>query len=88
MLIATSYGDKWRSRRKLLTPSFHFRILDDSMPVFNRAAAALGDHLLGDCEAGRRAVDLFPYVTRCTLDVMLESSMGKVMNNQGEGRKI
>ena len=62
----------------MLTPAFHFRILDDSMKTFNDAGRDLADILIADGDSGKKELDLFPYVTRCTLDIILESAMGKV----------
>src|SRR5687768_15443691 len=39
--LLTSGGRKWRYHRKLLTPAFHFRILEQFIPIMNKTAARL-----------------------------------------------
>lgn len=74
---------KWRSRRKLLTPAFHFRILDDAMKVFNFHGQILAEVLLEDSlKAPDNILNIFNYVTRCTLDIILETSMGQKLGIQ------
>uniref|UniRef100_A0A914DH82 Cytochrome P450 n=1 Tax=Acrobeloides nanus TaxID=290746 RepID=A0A914DH82_9BILA len=34
--LLLSTDDKWRSRRKMLTPSFHFNMLEGFFEVFNK----------------------------------------------------
>ena len=40
--LLLSTHQKWRVRRKLLTPAFHFRILEDALDVFNAQGQTLG----------------------------------------------
>lgn len=39
--LVTSKRNKWRFRRKILTPAFHFRILNDFLPIMNKEATKL-----------------------------------------------
>lgn len=41
----SSDGSKWKTRRRLITPTFHFRILNDFIQVFEEQAAILVKHL-------------------------------------------
>ena len=60
-----------------MTPAFHFRILDDALEVFNAQGLILADVLLEDSRTAESSkLNIFPYVTRCTLDVILETAMG------------
>lgn len=66
--LLTSRGQKWHSRRKILTPAFHFKILDDFIEVFHEQATILVKKL--EKEVNNTGFNCFPYVTLCTLDVI------------------
>lgn len=77
--LLTSFGRKWHSRRKILTPAFHFKILDDFIDVFNEQSLILANKL--DKEVNN-SFNIFPYVTLCTLDIVCETAMGRCINAQ------
>ncbi|XP_068211245.1 cytochrome P450 4C1-like [Palaemon carinicauda] len=80
--LLTSSGAKWRSRRKLLTPAFHFKILEDFVEVFNNESQKLTKKL--QKKADGKPFNLFPYITRCTLDIICETAMGTPINAQDD----
>lgn len=77
--LLTSTGDKWRSRRKMLTPAFHFKILEDFSSVFAEQSSILCDQLR---KAVHKEVDIVPYLTKCTLDIICETAMGEKLRSQ------
>ncbi|KAF4529620.1 hypothetical protein B566_EDAN016817, partial [Ephemera danica] len=73
-------GRKWHTRRKILTPTFHFRILEDFIDVFREHS-----NLLVQCvarELNNTGFDLFPYITLCALDIICETAMGRQIHAQ------
>lgn len=58
----------------MLTPTFHFKILEDFLDIFNKQSQVLVDKLAeihGEMTAkGEERIDIFPYVARCTLDII------------------
>ncbi|KAJ8271753.1 hypothetical protein COCON_G00106120 [Conger conger] len=73
--LLTSTGDKWRRRRKMLTPTFHFSILTEFLEVMNEQAEVLIRKL--EKEAGQGAFNCFNHITLCALDIICETAMGK-----------
>jgi hypothetical protein len=51
----------------MLTPTFHFKILEEFIHVFNEQSAVLIEKLN---EKVGQDFDIFPFITRCTLDVI------------------
>nr|XP_022911487.1 cytochrome P450 4c3-like [Onthophagus taurus] len=78
--LLTSTGSKWKKHRKILTPAFHFKILEDFIPSFNTASDVLVDALIK--EVGEQSTNIFPYITLCMLDSICESAMGTAVNAQ------
>ncbi|VDN32660.1 unnamed protein product [Cylicostephanus goldi] len=73
--LKAAQSDKWRSRRKILTPSFHFKVLNDFIGVFDQQAKKFIDQL-ENAAASKKHFDIFPYVKRCALDIICETAMG------------
>ncbi|XP_046463634.1 cytochrome P450 4C1-like [Daphnia pulex] len=79
--LLTSTGSKWHKRRKMLTPTFHFKILEEFIHVINEQSDVLVEKLN---EKVGQDFDIFPFITRCTLDVICETAMGRHVNAQGK----
>lgn len=77
-LLTVSEKIKWQTRRKALTPAFHFKILDEFVQVFEKHAnillGVLNKHVNED------AFDVCHYINLYTLDVICETSMGVTVN--------
>lgn len=63
-------GRKWSTRRKLLTPTFHFKILGDFIHVFNEQSQVLIEKLNEAVATEKGGFDIYPFITRCTLDII------------------
>ncbi|XP_054163850.1 cytochrome P450 4c3-like [Oppia nitens] len=77
--LVTSSKIKWKTRRKILTPAFHFRILDDFAPVINEQSTVLINKLrtmIDNSKCDDQPIDIVPIITLCTLDVICETAMG------------
>ena len=67
--LLTSHGDKWRARRRLITPSFHFEVLKRYYTVFREETHSLVSKLDQKAEAGE-AFHMYQLVTLATLDMI------------------
>nr|CAD7194207.1 unnamed protein product [Timema douglasi] len=81
--LLTSTGSKWRNHRRIITPTFHFKILEDFLEVFNTNCRKMVDKLRK--EVGGLEFDIHSYVTLCTLDIICETAMGISINAQDGG---
>ncbi|KAK8733802.1 hypothetical protein OTU49_006487, partial [Cherax quadricarinatus] len=78
--LLTSTGSHWHTRRKLLTPAFHFKILEEFMSVFNKQSNKLIQKL--EKKADGNTFDIYDDLTLCVLDVICETAMGRSINAQ------
>ncbi|XP_023211901.1 cytochrome P450 4c21-like [Centruroides sculpturatus] len=70
--LLTSSNDKWRHRRKLLTPAFHFRILEDFQGIFNDHSNILVKKLKNKKQNEEFLID--ELIRLCTLDIIAGKS--------------
>nr|AVL92841.1 CYP450 [Locusta migratoria] len=82
LLIST--GDKWRSHRKLIAPTFHLNVLKSFVGLFNKNGQTLVERLKK--EVGKPSFDAHDYLSETTVDTLLEAAMGvKRTSQDGEG---
>ncbi|KAK0412006.1 hypothetical protein QR680_005976 [Steinernema hermaphroditum] len=79
--LLTSDGGKWHSRRKILTPAFHFSILNSFVPIFSKQAEVFVEQIEKFAGSGEE-LDLFPFIKRCALDIICETAMGAEIGAQ------
>ncbi|XP_026333440.1 cytochrome P450 4C1-like [Hyposmocoma kahamanoa] len=70
LLIST--GSKWFTRRKILTPTFHFNILKNFATVIEEKSRNLVSRL----KQHQNEVDVFSVISDFTLDTICETAMG------------
>ena len=81
--LVTSVGEKWQYHRKLLTPTFNFKVLESFMPNMKQNVDILINRLAEDAEKNDGVIgDTAKYIFPCALDVLCESSMGLDINAQ------
>lgn len=78
LLIST--GQKWHNRRKIITPTFHFKILQQFVDVFNQQSHIFTDKLRERSDG--KAFDIYNLVTLMSLDIISQTAMGVELNAQ------
>ncbi|XP_050426628.1 uncharacterized protein LOC126836950 [Adelges cooleyi] len=85
--LLTSTNEKWQTRRKLLTNTFHFKILETYIPAFNKHAKGLVQNLANASKNDLIVSNLDSHVTLCALDIVCETILGVSLRSQ-EGQSI
>uniref|UniRef100_A0A182SEC0 Cytochrome P450 n=1 Tax=Anopheles maculatus TaxID=74869 RepID=A0A182SEC0_9DIPT len=67
--LLTSKGERWHQHRKLITPTFHFNILDGFCDVFAENSQELVEHLQPYADTGK-PVNMYPFITKAALDII------------------
>ncbi|CAJ0949558.1 unnamed protein product, partial [Mesorhabditis belari] len=77
--LLISKGEKWQQRRKLITPTFHFRHLENYVKTFNNHSKIFVEVV---SELNGEEFDAVPYIKRCALDVICDAAMGATADVQ------
>jgi len=78
--LLTNTGPKWKEHRKLFTPAFHFKILEEFVEVFGSKGSILREKL--EKHVNGPGFDIRPYISLYTLDIICETAMGVQVNAQ------
>jgi len=76
----------WHDRRHMITPSFHFSILNGFSEVMSEQASIMVQQLAKEADTGRY-FDIFHYITLCALDIIMETAMGVSIGAQVSGEE-
>ena len=79
--LLISSGEKWRSHRKIIAPTFHINILKSFIGVFNQNSKNVVEKMRP--EIGK-TFDVHDYMSGVTVDILLETAMGITRTTQDD----
>lgn len=82
--LLNSSGLKWKSRRKMLTPSFHFNILEDFVPTMRTNTKTM-IRLMEEARIASpegKIHDVSDFILKAALDIICETAMGVSVHAQ------
>ncbi|CAK9815342.1 Cytochrome P450 4g15 [Anthophora quadrimaculata] len=71
--LLISSGQKWRTHRKLIAPTFHLNVLKSFIDLFNANSRAVVEKLRKE---GTKEFDVHNYMSELTVEILLETAMG------------
>lgn len=74
-------GTKWHDRRRLLTPTFHFNILEEFLSPVERQSKILVNILRKELSKNN-GFNIIPYAKLAALDIIGNTAMGCEINSQ------
>ncbi|XP_017852485.1 cytochrome P450 4d1 isoform X2 [Drosophila busckii] len=81
--LLVSRGRKWHKRRKIITPAFHFKILDQFVDIFEQESRVLLKNLEKERQLDtKEGFNLYDWINLCTMDAICETAMGVSINAQ------
>ncbi|KAH8300305.1 hypothetical protein KR044_012638 [Drosophila immigrans] len=85
--LLTSTGQHWHIRRKLLTPAFHFKILEQFLDVFKQESVKVINMLQNmlDASDGPCLINLNDIIPRFTLNSICETALGVKLDDCADG---
>ncbi|KAH8365889.1 hypothetical protein KR093_006911, partial [Drosophila rubida] len=79
--LLLSDGKAWHKRRKIITPTFHFSILEQFVEVFDQQSNICIERLQQQAD-GSTTFDVYPFICLAALDIIAETAMGTKVNAQ------
>ncbi|XP_044270353.1 cytochrome P450 4d2-like isoform X2 [Tribolium madens] len=83
--LLVSIRSKWKARRKMITPTFHFKILENFLEIsFNKQINILLDVLLKEASQSDKSIEIHSIINLCSLDIICETAFGTELNAQAK----
>uniref|UniRef100_A0A1A9W294 Cytochrome P450 n=1 Tax=Glossina brevipalpis TaxID=37001 RepID=A0A1A9W294_9MUSC len=79
--LITSTGKKWHTRRRVITPTFHFQILEQFIDIFDQQSTILVEKLYNKADS-QTPINIYPEISLNALDIISETAMGVKVNAQ------
>lgn len=67
--LLLSSGKNWFNMRKIITPTFHFKILEQYVEVYDRQTNIFIEKLKKVAD-GQRAINIYEYMSLLTMDII------------------